>query len=52
MQGTDPETKQPRTDTGNYLTVWKKQSDGNWKAVEDFVVPGAPASAAAEEPAA
>ena len=52
MQGTDPETKQPRTDTGNYLTVWKKQSDGSWKAVEDFVVPGAPASAAAEEPAA
>lgn len=52
MQGTDPATKQPRTDTGNYLTVWKKQSDGSWKAVEDFVVPGAPASAAAEEPAA
>jgi ketosteroid isomerase-like protein len=51
MQGTDPATKQPRTDTGNYLTVWKKQSDGSWKAVEDFVVPGAPASAAAEEPA-
>ena len=49
MQGTDPATKQPRTDSGNYLTVWKKQSDGSWKAVEDFVVPGAPASAAAEE---
>lgn len=48
MQSTDPATKQPRTDTGNYLTVWKKQSDGTWKAVEDFVVPGAPASAAAE----
>ena len=48
MQGTDPGTKQPRTDSGNYLTVWKKQSDGSWKAVEDFVVPGGPAPAAAE----
>ena len=53
MQGTDPATKQPRTDTGNYLTVWQKQSDGSWKVVEDFVVPGGPAAAAAEsEPAA
>ena len=51
MQGTDPATKQPRTDTGNYLTVWQKQSDGSWKAVEDFVVPGG-APAAAAEPAA
>lgn len=48
MQGSDPVTKQPRTDSGNYLTVWKKQSDGSWKAVEDFVVPGGPAPAAAE----
>ncbi len=42
MRSTDPATKQPRTDTGNYLTVWQKQADGSWKAVEDFVVPGAP----------
>ena len=48
MQGTDPATKQPRTESGNYLTVWKQQSDGSWKAVEDFVVPGGPAPAAAE----
>lgn len=53
MQGTDPGTKQPRADSGNYLTVWQKQTDGSWKAVEDFVVPGAsPAAAAAAEPAA
>lgn len=45
MQGTDPATKQPRTDTGNYLTVWQKQTDDSWKAVEDFVVPGAAAAA-------
>ena len=37
-----PKTKQPKTDTGSYLTVWKKQADGSWKAVEDFVMPGAP----------
>ena len=48
MQGTDPATKQQRTESGNYLTVWKKQSDGSWKAVEDFVVPGPPTAAAAE----
>ncbi|MBA2466587.1 MAG: DUF4440 domain-containing protein [Sphingomonas sp.] len=45
MRSTDPATKQPRTDTGNYLTVWQKQADGGWKAVEDFVVPGAPSAA-------
>ncbi len=44
MQSTDPATKQPRTDTGNYMTVWKKQEDGSWKAVEDFITPGAPAA--------
>lgn len=48
MQGTDLGTRQPRTDSGNYLTVWKRQSDGSWKAVEDFVVVGAPPAAAAE----
>ena len=48
LQGTDPATKQPRTDTGNYLTVWKKQSDGSWKAVEDFITPGGPAPVAAQ----
>jgi uncharacterized protein (TIGR02246 family) len=24
------------TDSGSYLTVYKKQADGSWKAVEDF----------------
>lgn len=51
MQGTDPATKQPRTDAGNYLTVWQKQTDGSWKAVEDFIVPGG-SPAASVEPAA
>jgi uncharacterized protein (TIGR02246 family) len=34
--GTDPNTKQKVSSSGSYLTVWKKQSDGSWKAVEDF----------------
>ena len=38
---TDPETNKPVTGTGNYLTVWKKQADGSWRAVEDFITPGA-----------
>lgn len=46
MTITDPKTKQPQKSTGYYLTVWEKQSDGSWKAVEDFVTPGAPPSVA------
>ena len=26
----------PVQDTGKYLTVWKKQADGSWKAIEDI----------------
>jgi ketosteroid isomerase-like protein len=37
---TDAGTKQPKTETGNYLTVYRKAADGSWKAVEDFVTPG------------
>ncbi|MCL6697990.1 nuclear transport factor 2 family protein [Sphingomonas sp. NSE70-1] len=46
MTYTDPVTKQPKTETGNYLTVYRKVADGSWKAVEDFTTPG-PAVAAA-----
>ena len=41
MESTDSASGKPRTDGGNYLTVWQKQADGSWKAVEDFVTPGA-----------
>jgi uncharacterized protein (TIGR02246 family) len=37
----------PVTDRGKYLTVWKKQSDGKWKAVADMYnsdLPAAPTS--------
>lgn len=37
---TDPSTNQPESSRGYYLTVWKKQADGSWKAVEDFITPG------------
>lgn len=48
LQMTDPATKQPTTSTGTYITVWGKQSDDSWKAVEDFIIPGP----AAKTPAA
>jgi uncharacterized protein (TIGR02246 family) len=46
MTMTDPKTKGPFTTKGNYLTVWRKQADGSWKAVEDFATTGAPPTVA------
>ena len=37
MTMTDPKSKKPVTDKGKYLTVWRKQADGSWKAVADMV---------------
>jgi uncharacterized protein (TIGR02246 family) len=34
----DPKSKQIVSDSGSYITVYKKQSDGSWKAVEDIAV--------------
>jgi uncharacterized protein (TIGR02246 family) len=39
---TDPATRRPVTTSGPYLTVWQRQADNSWKAVEDFVTPGPP----------
>ena len=36
---TDPKTKMPVTQQGYYLTVFRKQADGSWKAVEDMGLP-------------
>ena len=33
---TDPRLSQVMSHTGSYITVYKKQADGSWKAVEDF----------------
>jgi uncharacterized protein (TIGR02246 family) len=35
MTLTNPKTKKPFQDKGTYITVYKKQADGNWKAIED-----------------
>ena len=35
MTLTDPGSKKTATDKGKYLTVFKKQTDGSWKAVQD-----------------
>jgi ketosteroid isomerase-like protein len=35
---TDPATKKSRSGSGTFLTVYRKQSDGSWKAVEDWAV--------------
>lgn len=47
MTFTDPSTKQPKTEIGSYLTVYRKAADGGWQAVEDFTTPGEPPAAAA-----
>ena len=44
---TDKATNKPVTTTGSYLTVFKRQDDGSWKAVEDFITPGPAAAPAA-----
>jgi ketosteroid isomerase-like protein len=44
-QTTDPATKQTKSESGTYLTVYRKQADGSWKAIEDAIIPGAPAAA-------
>lgn len=33
---TDPATKKAASASGSFITVYRKQSDGSWKAVEDF----------------
>jgi uncharacterized protein (TIGR02246 family) len=43
MTVTDPAAKAPVTDHGKYLTIFKKQADGSWKAVEDMLSSDMPA---------
>lgn len=46
MTQTDPRTSKPITEQGKYVTVYKKQADGSWKAVEDISNADAPLPAA------
>ena len=41
---TNPATKKPDTMQGSYVTVFRKQADGSWKAVQDISSPGAPSA--------
>lgn len=38
---TNPQTKQPETGTGTYVTLFKRQADGGWKIVADVIHAGA-----------
>jgi uncharacterized protein (TIGR02246 family) len=48
MTMSDPKTKQPMTDKGKYVTVFKKQADGSWKAVSDMISSDLPAPPATQ----
>jgi ketosteroid isomerase-like protein len=44
MSVTDANTKASTMDRGKYLTIFKKQADGNWKAIEDMLSSDMPLS--------
>ena len=44
MTMTNPKTKKPVSERGKYATVYKKQTDGAWKAVADINNADAPAA--------
>jgi ketosteroid isomerase-like protein len=48
----NPAPKKPDTMDGRYVTVFRKQADGSWKAVQDISTPGAPATPPQDAPAA
>jgi uncharacterized protein (TIGR02246 family) len=43
MTSSSPTDQKPVTDQGKYLTVFKKQADGSWKAVADMINSDLPA---------
>ncbi len=47
---TDSATKQPVNDHGSYVTIYKKQADGSWKAVQDAAISEVPPPAPAPAP--
>lgn len=42
MTATDAKTKKPIADKGSYVTGYRKQADGSWKAVSDINVSEVP----------
>jgi uncharacterized protein (TIGR02246 family) len=47
---TDPATKKPVNDHGSYVTTYRKQSDGSWKAAADIATSAVPPATPAPEP--
>jgi uncharacterized protein (TIGR02246 family) len=45
-----PSDKKAVTDKGKYLTVFKKQPDGSWKAVADMISSDMPAQSQSQKP--
>lgn len=50
MTVTNPKSKKPQTEKGEYVTVYKKGTAGGWKAVQDIITPSAPAMTAPAPP--
>lgn len=48
---TDPQSKQIVNDHGSYVTVYRKQADGTWKAVSDIATSEVPPPAPPPAPA-
>lgn len=48
LKATDPATKVVATTAGSFVTVYKPQPDGSWKAVWDIATPGPHPVAAAK----
>ena len=48
MTATDAKTQKPVESQGSYLTAYKKQADGSWKAIDDFSTPGPALTTAAK----
>lgn len=44
MTSTDPKTKKRVVENGKYVTIYKKQADGSWNAVQDINNADAPAA--------
>jgi uncharacterized protein (TIGR02246 family) len=52
LTATDPQTKKPATQTGSYVTIYRKEADGSWKAIEDIATPTVAAPPAPATPPA
>lgn len=47
-RSTDPTSRQASSTTGSFVTVYKPQPDGSWRAIWDITTPGPAAAVAAK----